>query len=173
MQPHWCKRHASASMPCGFASAHKIGKPPWRTGKFLEGRARLRPGHCGRYKARPPDLRLSTFDFPGFPMPRNGLPNLPGDGHGRCDKGRRHMGLASMWRRTWRGMRDAHPRQFPKIRRGSASCGMPSPPVGMRANGFGHAVLTSPCRNCRILQASRRLCGCQRFVTPLRYGCEK
>ena len=29
----------------------------------------------------------------------------------------------------------AHPRQFPKIRRGSASCGMPSPPGGMRANG--------------------------------------
>ena len=69
----------------------------------LEGRARLRPGHCGRDTARPSqispdatkrvppdlrpspfDLRLSTFDFPGFPMPQGGLPNLPGAATGRA-----------------------------------------------------------------------------------------
>ena len=53
----------------------RLGNRLRRTGKFLEGRARLRPGHCGRDEARPsqispdatkrvpPDLRPSTFDF--------------------------------------------------------------------------------------------------------------
>ena len=35
-------------------------------------------------KRVPPDLRPSTFDFPGIPMPQSGLPNLPGSGHGRA-----------------------------------------------------------------------------------------
>ena len=64
--PHKCKPRALASLPCGFATAHQIGNRHRRVGKFLEGRARLRPGHGGRDKARP--SQPSTFDFPGFPM---------------------------------------------------------------------------------------------------------
>ena len=39
----------------------RLGNRLRRVRKFLEGRARLRPGHCGRDKARP--SRPSTFDF--------------------------------------------------------------------------------------------------------------
>jgi hypothetical protein len=128
---------ALAQAPCIriHAVRLRLGAPDWETASG--GLENSWKAHAQKNLKTFQLFNLSTFQLPflKFPMPQSGLPNLPGDGHGPCDKGRRHIGLSPMWRRTWRGMRIAHSRQFPKIRRGSASCGMPSPPGVMRANG--------------------------------------
>ena len=104
-----CVRTGASAMrphPCRAASPRRtrLGNRLRRTGKFLE-------GPCSKKLED-----LSTFQLPflKFPMPQSGLPNLPGDGHGPCDKGRRHIGLPPMWRRTWRGMRTRIPGSFLK-----------------------------------------------------------
>ena len=65
-------------------------------------------------KRVPPDLRLSTFDFPGFPMPQSGLPNLPGSGHGRAAGLAAHEACFGATADTPQNAQ-AHSRQFSKF----------------------------------------------------------
>ena len=85
----------------------RLGNRLRRVGKFLEGRARLRPGHCGRDKAR--SSRPSTFDFRpstflAFPCRRAAFPICRGAATA-ARQGWRRMKLASVRRQTRRRMR--------------------------------------------------------------------
>ena len=92
----------------------RLGNRLRRVGKFLEGRARLCPGHCGRDEARPsqispdatkrvpPDFRPSTFLV--FPCRRAAFPICRGAATA-ARQGWRRMKLASVRRQTRRRMR--------------------------------------------------------------------
>ena len=102
-----------------LATAHQIGNRLRRVGMFLEGRAWLRPGRCGRDKARPsrPSTPFPSFDlrpFPDFPMPQSGLSNLPGTATGRAAGMATHEACFNAAAFPTQ-IRIALPRQFPKF----------------------------------------------------------
>ena len=60
------------------------GAPNWKTASGgLESSWKGGSGFVRAQRTRQ-SASLPTFDFPGFPMPQSGLPNLPGSGHGRA-----------------------------------------------------------------------------------------
>ena len=60
------------------------GAPDWKTASGgLESSWKGGSGFVRALRTRQ-SATLPTFDFPGFPMPQSGLPNLPGSGHGRA-----------------------------------------------------------------------------------------
>ena len=129
MQPHWCKPHAPASMPCGFATAHQIGNRLRRVGNFLKTSkhlGRLRQYHnsvslclCVRLSA----ARLRQTPFPKIFHSARRLSQSAGERPQAVRQDWRHMNNDSMWRQTRRRKRIAHPRQLPKS-------GAVAPPAG-------------------------------------------
>jgi hypothetical protein len=68
----------------------RLGNRLRRVGKFLEGRVRLRPGYCGRDKARPSPSILFAARYAGD------------EGNGSCGRGFRRDGSRRGPVRLWR-----------------------------------------------------------------------